>query len=246
MSNILKLLTYNIQTAISMNKKSHYILNSWKHFLPHKSKQTTLDYIAQLISPYDIAAFQEVDSGSFRSSFINQVEYLSRKNLIYWDCQITRDLGYMAQHAKGIISKHKILNKQQIILPSKVPGRGAQIITICINDTPIKIVNVHLSLLRKAQIKQIAYLIRQLDPNNPLIIMGDFNVNLHAIWKSCALHKTTLSLIKPNCKTFPSWKPTKAIDSILISHHFNVLNAGTIPTHYSDHLPFFSYIKLSE
>ncbi len=74
----LRLMTYNIQTGIETNDYHHYLTRSWRHFLPNADRQLNLGRISDIITEYDFVGLQEVDAGSFRSGFINQVESLSR------------------------------------------------------------------------------------------------------------------------------------------------------------------------
>ena len=75
----LKFLSYNIQVGIRTTKYRHYVTKGWKHVLPHESRNHTLTRIADVVSEYDFVALQEIDAGSIRSGFINQVEYLAER-----------------------------------------------------------------------------------------------------------------------------------------------------------------------
>ena len=81
-----------------MKGMRHYVLKSLNHLLPHRGKFINLNAIAQVLQEYDIVALQEVDAGSFRSLFVNQVEYLAqRAGFVHLYCQTMRNLGHIAR-----------------------------------------------------------------------------------------------------------------------------------------------------
>jgi len=122
----LKLLTYNIQTGIASNRYHHYLTNSWKHFLPCAKRLDNLKRIANVLSDFDIVGLQEVDGGSLRSGFINQTEYLSdQARFPYWHDQTNRNLGHLAQHSTGVLSRVRPAEVTEVKLPGMIPGRGA-------------------------------------------------------------------------------------------------------------------------
>ena len=75
----LRLLTFNLQVGIQTSAYHHYLTRSWQHLLPHPHRQKRLDVMGEVLSHYDVVGLQEVDGGSFRSSRVNQVEYLAAK-----------------------------------------------------------------------------------------------------------------------------------------------------------------------
>ena len=73
----LRLLSYNIQSGLTTRKYSQYLTRSWKHLVPVPSRMSNLDGIARILADYDLVGLQEVDAGSLRSGFVNQVKYLA-------------------------------------------------------------------------------------------------------------------------------------------------------------------------
>ena len=101
----IRLLSYNIQVGMASTRPHHYITESWKHVLPHAQIYDNLTRIAHAVSGFDIVALQEVDAGSLRSSFINQIEYLAKKGgFPFWHEQTNRSLGKIARHSNGLLS----------------------------------------------------------------------------------------------------------------------------------------------
>ena len=74
--------------------------------------------------------------------------------------------------------------------------------------------------------------------------MGDFNVDLDRIWRHSALARTHFQLVNEQLPTFPSWKPSKNLDAILVSHAFEVKSVEVLPVQYSDHLPIAATVCL--
>ena len=122
----LKLLTFNIQVGIKTSKYRHYVTKGWKHVLPHQARNVNLRRIAEVVREYDLVALQEIDSGSLRSGFINQVEYIAdRAQFPYWYTQLNRDLGPFAQQGNGVLSRIAPVDMEDHKLPGAIPGRGA-------------------------------------------------------------------------------------------------------------------------
>jgi len=102
----LRLLSFNIQVGIRTTRYRQYVTNGWKYLLPHTDRMRNLGRIADLVSGYDIVALQEVDAGSIRSNNVNQVKYMAHQaQFPYWYAQLNRDLGPLAQHGNGLLSR---------------------------------------------------------------------------------------------------------------------------------------------
>ena len=125
-TNILKLLSFNIQVGINTEHFRHYLTRSWQHILPYPNRIATLDRIAGILPEYDLVSLQEADGGSLRSNFINQTEYLAMKgHFPFWYHQLNRNLGKLAQHSNGLLSRYRPLSLENHKLPGLIPGRGA-------------------------------------------------------------------------------------------------------------------------
>ena len=104
----LRLLSFNIQVGISTEKYRHYLTRGWQHLLPHNGRAVNLQKIGNLLNDFDLVALQEADGGSIRSGYINQVEHLAQLGAFpYWYQQLNRNLGRLAQHSNGVLSRLK-------------------------------------------------------------------------------------------------------------------------------------------
>ncbi|MEJ2714009.1 MAG: hypothetical protein P8014_12675 [Acidihalobacter sp.] len=123
---ILRLLSYNIQVGITTRHYRQYITNSWKHVLPYPERMETLRSIGQFIAAFDIVGLQELDTGSLRSGFVDQAEYLAQVAMFpHWYSRTNRRIGRFAQHALGLLGRYRAHRIVEHRLPSAIPGRGA-------------------------------------------------------------------------------------------------------------------------
>ena len=234
----LRLLSYNIQAAIASSRPHHYLTRSWKHVLPHPSSFNNLDRIARLVANYDVVAIQEADAGSLRSYFINQVEYLAiRGDFPFWFHQTNRDLGKFAQHSNGLLSKIRPNLVSQHKLPGLIPGRGAMLVELGHSDAPLAVLLVHLALGRRARIRQFDFISELISDYQHAVVMGDFNCVPKSQEMDILLRKSNLCEPAEALHTFPSWRPYRNIDHILVSPSLKISNLQVIQHALSDHLP---------
>ena len=134
----LKFLTFNIQVGIRTKGYGQYLTHGWKHVLPHGDRANNLRRIADLVADYDVVALQEIDGGSIRSGFVNQVEYLAdRAQFPYWYTQLNRTLGPFAQHGNGLLSRIAPIDMEDHKLPGAIPGRGAIVVRLPWGDASV-------------------------------------------------------------------------------------------------------------
>ena len=102
----LRLLSYNIQSGLTTRKYSQYLTRSWKHLVPVPSRMSNLDGIARILADYDLVGLQEVDAGSLRSGFVNQVKYLAdQAGFAHVFDQSNRKIGMISQHGNAVLSR---------------------------------------------------------------------------------------------------------------------------------------------
>lgn len=241
----LRLLSYNIQAGIASTRPHHYLTRSWKHVLPHSSSFDNLDRIARLAANYDLVAIQEADAGSMRSYFVNQVEYLARRgHFPFWCHQTNRDLGKFAQHSNGLLSKLRPRLIAQHKLPGLIPGRGAMLVQLGHSDAPLAVLLVHLALGRRARIRQFDFISELIHDYEHVVVMGDFNCVPESHEMDLLLSKANLCEPAQALHTFPSWRPYRNIDHILVSPSLKISNLQVIQHPLSDHLPIAVEIEI--
>ncbi|MCU7843695.1 MAG: endonuclease/exonuclease/phosphatase family protein [Candidatus Thiodiazotropha sp. (ex Monitilora ramsayi)] len=240
----LRLLSYNIQAGADTRRYREYVTQSWKQMLPHKEQLETLDHIAHLLKDYDVVGLQEVDSGSFRSGFVDQTAYLARRaGFPYWFRQVNRKLGKLAQHSNGVLSRVEPGMISEYRLPG-LPGRGAVLMEFETSEKPLGICMMHLALGRRARLRQLSYVSDLVSHYSHLVLMGDFNCGCSSHEFRYLIERTNLQGAQCDMMTFPSWRPSRKLDHILASPSLKVAKSEVLNYAHSDHLPISLEIEL--
>ena len=250
MSNIatektLRILSYNLQVGIKTSKPSHYLTGSWKHLVPHTQRIENLDNTLQFLKTYDVVGLQETDAGSFRSNFINLTEYLAYKaGFPHWHHQVNRNIGHIAKHSNGLLSRIKPYDIENIRLPGLIPGRQAILAKYGDEKETLAVFVLHLALSKRARLQQLSIISDEVNQYEHAIVMGDLNCKIESeemrlLFKKTMLHQPTEELC-----TFPSWRPQHHIDHILVTSELEVITAKPINHVCSDHLPIMMEVKL--
>lgn len=241
----LRLLSFNIQAGISSSKYRHYLTHSWKHVLPCAERLDTLDRIAALAADYDFVGLQESDAGSLRSAFINQTEYLAdRAGFPYWYDQTNRNLGHFGRHSLGLLSRFRPSETTEVRLPGMIPGRGALCMRFGSGEQSLLLLIVHLALGRRARERQLGSLAELIATQRYVILMGDLNCRSESKELQWLLRRTDLSEPIHGLYTFPSWRPRRNIDHILVSASIQVDSVRVLNHAISDHLPIAMDVTL--
>jgi endonuclease/exonuclease/phosphatase family metal-dependent hydrolase len=233
----LRLLSYNVQTGIATTRMHHYFTQSWKHVLPHAQSLGNLGKIARLISEFDMVALQEVDAGSLRSRYINQAEYMANSGQFpFWYCQTNRNLGRIAQNSSAFLSKFRPSEVTEHKLPG-LPGRGAMLVRYGNKGPALVLLLIHLALGQRARLRQLGYISELVNEHEHVVLMGDLNCQpesreMDILFKSTRLREPAEAL-----NTFPSWRPQRNIDHILVTPSLKISNVRVLSHPFSDHLP---------
>lgn len=115
----------------------------------------------------------------------------------------------------------------------------------------LDVVSVHLDFLvpsvRRKQIRHMVEVLR--DRGRPLVVLGDLNCCWDREPRSMNLLTQTLGLRAhaPSCKvpTFPSYRPRRRLDWILVSPELEYGGYHTVPTPVSDHLGVLADLRPS-
>jgi endonuclease/exonuclease/phosphatase family metal-dependent hydrolase len=242
----LRLLSFNIQTGVDTQDFHEYVTKSWKHLLPLKERISNLNRIAELVQSYDLVGLQEVDSGSLRTGFLDQTEYLAhRARFPYWYRQVNRSFGKIAQHSNGVLSRVRPHCVDEHKLPG-LRGRGAMLVELPTNREPLLVCIMHLALGKRARKLQLGYIAELVGEYPQLVVMGDFNCGTDSAELQNLVDNTHLKLPTEDLKTFPSWRPNRKFDHILISASLKLKNTSVLEHTHSDHLPISVEIELPE
>ncbi len=242
----IRVLSYNIQAGIATQRYRDYLTHSWKHLLPHRGRERNLNRISALLHNYDLVGLQEVDSGSLRTGFIDQTQYLAKlAGFPHWHKQVNRNLGKLAQHSNGLLSHLRPSRITEHNLPG-LPGRGAILCRFGEAGHELVVCILHLALGQRARMRQAAYISELMAGHPYCIIMGDLNCGSDSA--EVALLMERLNLWEPITEesTFPSWRPKRKIDHILVSRALGIERARVLDYACSDHLPISLDVLLPE
>ncbi|WP_149195890.1 endonuclease/exonuclease/phosphatase family protein [Luteimonas suaedae] len=243
----LRLLSANIQAGSSTRRYSDYATRSWSHVLPAGNKRRALDQIAELAGEHDIVGLQESDPGSWRSGFTNQTHYLAeRGGFDYWSHQPNRRVANVASSANGLLSKYEPIEVHDHPLPGRVRGRGLLLARFGDGDAGLTVAVAHLSLGTQSRRAQLSYIAELLHDHPHAVLMGDFNCTADRP-EMDILYRST-SLQPPSCAvhTFPSWRPQRAIDHVLVTSALTCDNMRAMPAALSDHLALSVELQVPE
>jgi endonuclease/exonuclease/phosphatase family metal-dependent hydrolase len=233
----LKLLSANIQAGSSTRGYGDYVARSWSHVLPAGNKRGALDTIARLAGQHDIVGLQESDPGSLRSGFTNQTHYLAQRGgFDYWSHQPNRSMGGVASSANALLSKLEPVEVIDHPLPGRIAGRGVLIARFGDGDDGLTVAIAHLSLGAASRHSQIAFIAELLHGHRHAVLMGDFNCLPDRPEMELLYKRTRLQPPSSCVPTFPSWRPQKAIDHILVTGALAQEGMRALPAALSDHL----------
>lgn len=232
----LRLLSFNIQVGIRTSAYHQYLTRCWKHLLPHREREGNLQAVGNLLDPYDLVALQEVDGGSLRTRHVNQVEQLAlQARFPYWYQQLNRNLAPFARHSNGLLSRIPLSRLEDHPLPGPA-GRRAMLLRIGQGRDAVAVVMMHLALGSRTRNLQLAYVRELLQDYRHFVLMGDLNTQPDELLNRSPLRGLALHAAQ-QAATFPSWKPSRCLDHILLSDTLQSQGARVLPYAVSDHLP---------
>lgn len=239
----LRLLSFNMQAGMAIHAPHHYLTRGHRHLLPQRRRHEHLEHIATLLRDYDLVALQEVDGGSLRSGYTHQLSHLAeRAGFSWWFQQLNRDLGHFGQFSNGLLSRQPPFSVEAHALPG-LKGRGLILSRFGSPDNTLLVLNVHLSLGMRARAHQLAFIHALTVDARHVVIMGDLNCTPEELRRS-ALGVRSWRWLDEAMHTYPSWKPVRQIDHILISEELPVHHAAALDTRLSDHRPVAVELEL--
>lgn len=229
------LLSCNIQAGNQTRAYHHYLTRGWSHVLPN-GKQHSLAALADVFRPFDLVGLQESDPGSLRSGFANQtLELAERAGFPFWSHQPNRSVGRIAGSANGLLSREPPREVFDYPLPGRIAGRGLLLAQFGDGPTAWWLGITHLSLGAASRRAQVDFLAERLANHPRAVLMGDFNCPDDAAEMQAIYRNTSLQPAGPGLPSFPSWKPRRAIDLVLVAG-FKVVGREVVPAAGSDHL----------
>ncbi len=241
----LRILTYNVHSCFCMDGK-----------LAPKS-------IAKVIAHYkpDIVALQELDVGRPRTQHADQAHIISK--YLQMEYHFHPVIHVEEEQYGNAILTHlpiKLIKAGNLPLIAKKPWfepRGAIWASIALNGYNIQIFNTHFGFRKIEQLPQAKALLGKdwlagVDPNDPIIVCGDFNFShrsaaYNLITKQFQDLQVELKGHRP-LKTFPSRLPCTRIDHVFSNLFFKTVDVKVPRTYLtrnaSDHLPLIIDVQL--
>jgi len=104
---------------------------------------------------------------------------------------------------------------------------------------------MHLSLGAKTRVRQLAYIRDLIGDYRHQVLMGDMNTHASDLLLNSPLRD--LGLLAPQVEaTFPSWRPQRCLDHILLSPSLTLEAVRVLAQPISDHLPVAVEIRLPD
>jgi endonuclease/exonuclease/phosphatase family metal-dependent hydrolase len=153
-------------------------------------------------------------------------------------------VAQLSHTANGLICR---LEPEVVVdypLPSRIPGRGALLARFGDEAQGLSVVIAHLSLSAQARAKQLAFIAEVLADHPHAVLMGDLNTDTRSPEMRHLFAHSSLQPPEQTVPTFPSWKPRRALDHILVSAHIRIEKLWTLPQAFSDHLALAAEIQL--
>ena len=144
----------------------------------------------------------------------------------------------MASSANGLLSKLEPVEVVDHSLPGRIAGRGLLMARFGDDDDALTIAVAHLSLGAQSRASQISFIAELLRDHPHAVLMGDFNCDVNRPEMAPLFRRTRLQPPAHQVPTFPSWRPQRAIDHILIGDGLVLAceRARALPAASSDHL----------
>ncbi len=236
----MRLLIYNIAYGTGAAGGLRGILSAHRYL---RTPESIISSIAGFInqSNADIAGLVEIDTGSFRTGYLDQTGLIAEQLEGYSSCavkyglsSIGRKIPILRKQANAFFSKRKPDQIRNYYMPF-----GFKRLILEIQVAGIRFFLLHLALNRETRKQQLEYIKKLVSINpGPMIIAGDFNTFSGDLELDTFVRD--LDLFDPNeegTPTFPSQAPKKKLDFILCSRSVKVQDFQVPQIRFSDHLP---------
>jgi endonuclease/exonuclease/phosphatase family metal-dependent hydrolase len=234
----LRVAVCNLQTAIGTTRGYwHYLLTAHRYWLAHDSEQIepAADFLRG--ERIDLALLCEVEGGSRRTRGVDQVDMLARRSGLSERLFFpTRIVGRRVNQGNGVVSRLPLRFGFNRALPGHGEPRFLSEAQVQLEDVSLRAFVTHLSLEHKLRRWQIDSIARALAENDePALLGGDFNITEDAELDLIEQGHLAKAVSR---KTFPAWQPTRALDHLFVSPHFEVREVYAYDREiFSDHLP---------
>jgi endonuclease/exonuclease/phosphatase family metal-dependent hydrolase len=228
----LRLASYNIHKCVGLDGKR----------LPER----IVDVVNALQA--DIVALQEVDRRyAPRPAALPPRLLQAATHLVPLD--LAPEGPSLGFHGQTILLHPRVMVQPPVLHRLDLPGlepRGAVFADLTVAGGRVRIVCVHLGLLRTSRMQQMEAIMGRLEALEPLptAILGDFNE-----WSTRSGTEPLNGPFRVHVpgRSYPAGRPVAALDRIALSAGMHLLDAGTLSTpisrRASDHLPVWADVR---
>jgi endonuclease/exonuclease/phosphatase family metal-dependent hydrolase len=225
-SSTLRIASYNIRKAVGTDRRRD----------PHR----ILGIIADLKA--DIVVLQEADRRFGERPSVLPIKDIEEQTGLV-PIRLSTDGPSLGWHGNSILMRPsvKIAGLCRFDLPGMEP-RGAVIADLIVNETLLRVIAVHLGLLRSSRRRQLSSLIEKLGSldGTPTLVAGDLNEWSLRVGLGRIAHHFT---IHAPGNSFHANIPLAALDRIALDQYLEPRGAGVLDTPItrcaSDHLPIW-------
>ena len=246
MTEPLRIATSNLQTGIGTTRGYwHYLLTGWKYLLPHGSAPLRQAAAFLDTQQVDVAALTEVEGGSWRTRGVDQAALLAEATpLAHRAFFPTFTAGERINQGNAFCTHFPLRRTKAHELPGTGEPRFLCEADIALRGTEVRVCVTHLSLelpMRTPQIERVAEIIAR-RPEVPTVLAGDFNVAEEGELRLLLEGGLQRADAGP---TFPAWAPTKTLDHLFFSRHFEIVRSFVFDQfRFADHLPLVVDVEL--
>ena len=244
----MRLLIYNIAYGTGSAGGVKGLLSAHRYL---RTPNSVIGSIAEYInhSHADVVGLVEIDTGSFRTGYLNQTSLIAEHLSGYSSCavkygysSIGRKIPILRKQANAFFTRMQPNQIKNYYMPF-----GFKRLILEIELRGIRFFLLHLALHRETRRLQLEYIKKIVSINpEPMIIGGDFNTFAGDLELDTFIRD--LDLYDPNeenLPTYPSQAPRKKLDFILCSTSIRKLSFQVPQVRFSDHLPIILDFELS-
>ena len=200
----------------------------------------------------DILILNEVDQENPRSAGLRQAEIIAKElNMSYFFSLAEGRSNY----GNAVLSKFPITAEFGFVLPRPewmlAVDRGCSAIVTEIEGREVLVMGTHLGLGGimeiQTELRKILEVYLELE-EIPAIIAGDLNAEWYDLQYGVPeffYHFNSVNhALDKSLHTIPADRPGRQIDYIFVNHYFEIVDAFTVASYASDHLPVVSRLVL--